>query len=360
MWCGMNEVNNKLELRKKTILALSRAKGIGYYTIRKLYHTHRTLEDLREYTLADLFDLFSKARIKYSERLAHSFFENKEKLFEKAEIEYDNLDSKKKIFFILESESIFPRSLRDIPDKPFWLFAEGSLEVLNSENKIAVVGTRHPTNKGIEIAEQLTKYLVEKGCIIVSGLAEGIDEAAHRVTNQFKGKGIGVLGCGINLAFPARTIKIRNGLVSNGGTVISEYMINDFYSKRSFVWRNRLQSGLSKVVFPIQGTLSSGTVYTIKFAEQQKRKVIGVFKEDIEKVSQNELFEYLAKKGHSIYDLTSDLDKILIATEKPCEEIKAVRQQELFEIKKPEKKVSKKEKRGLLGFLRSLLGKIKQ
>lgn len=358
-WYEMNNVNNKLELRKKTILALSRAKGIGYYTIRKLYRAHKTLEDLSDYNLTDLIDLFSQAKIKYAERLAHDFFEDKKKLFEKAEIDYNNLVSERKIFFILDNESVFPQSLQDIPDRPFWLFVEGNLDILNSQNKVAVIGTRHPTYKGIAIAKQLTKYLVKKGYIIISGLAEGIDEAAHRVTNELKGKGIGVLGCGINLGFPARTIKIRNALISDGGTVISEYMMNDFYSRRSFVWRNRLQSGLSRVVFPIQGTLRSGTIHTIQFAEQQKRRVIGVFAKEIENVKQNELFYYLKERNYPIYDIASDLDKLLNAVEKPYEDLKPIKQQELFEIKDTEKKF-RTEKKSLFRFIHRLLEKIRQ
>lgn len=350
-------MENNLIARKKTILALSQAKGIGYFTIRKLYSVFPNLEILESYRLDDLIALFNKANIKYAERLVHSFFDNKHELFDKVDIIYSELFKKRKISFIVDSEPIFPKSLQKIPDKPFWLFVEGNLDILNNAKNVAVVGTRYPTYKGIKIAEQLTALLVKNNYLIVSGLAEGIDEATHRVTNQLKGKGIAILGCGINFGFPSKTFKLREELVANGGAIITEYMINDFYSRQKFVWRDRLQSGLSKGIFPIQGTLKSGTTHTIKFAEQQKKKIIGIFLNKIEHIPQNELFIYLKKIGCPIYDIDVDKEKILKEIESVGEtkSMLPMEERDLFSIKKKLEIEEIKEKRNLFRFILDLL-----
>lgn len=303
--------SQKYENRKRAILALSQAKGIGYHTIKKIYGVKKDIEEVIEYSFNDLIALFERAKVRYSENLAHSFYDSKQKALDRADEIIKYLFVKQRIQFILDDEQSFPESLKKIPLRPLWLFVEGDVSLLKKEKMAAVVGTRHPTPKGIRIAEELTQFLVENEFVIVSGLAEGIDAAAHEKTNQMKGKGVAVLGCGINLGFPARTFGIRKALVANGGAVISEYMVNDSYSKEKFVLRDRLQSGLANVVFPIQGTLKSGTVHTIKFSEQQNKRVVGVFLDNIENIPQNELFEYLRDKKHSIFDLKLDKEKIL-------------------------------------------------
>lgn len=345
MYLERKDHKDILESRKKTILALSQTKDIGYYSIRRLYVHKKDLEDIKEYELDELIILFKKAGIRYSDRIAHNFFINKVDLFNKAENIYKDL-VKRNICLILEDESLFPSSLKIIPDNPYWLFVEGNPNILNSQNIVAVVGTRNPTEKGIKIAKELTEFLVNKGYIIVSGLAQGIDEASHNITNELGGKGIAVLGCGINLPFPAKTYRIRKALKSNSGAIVSEYMINDSYSKKSFYWRNRIQSGLSKAVFPIQGSLKSGTAHTVKFAEVQKKKIIGVYLDDIEPVFQNELFNHFRNKGFPIINIRNELNKISSIIEKPPKKIDSFEQVSLFKLKDEEEiKIYKKEKR---------------
>ena len=329
---------DKIERRKKAILALSSTKGIGYYTIRRLYTFNNNLGEIIHYDIDGLLDVFKKAKIKYGERLAKEYFFHREELNEKADRQYFDL-IERRIFFILEDESIFPDSLRTIPDKPFWLFVEGNVDVLNLNSKAAVVGTRHPTEEGIKTTEELTRYLVGKKFVIVSGLAQGIDETAHNVTNELSGKGIAILGCGLNLAFPGKTYRIRKALIANGGAIISEYMLNDSYSKRSFYWRNRIQSGLSNVVFPIQGIMKSGTAHTVNFAIAQKKKIIGVYSHEIAPVLQNELLSYLKSKEYPVVDISTGIEKV---SQIICEDrvsIKESIQMGLFEVEKEKDKV---------------------
>jgi len=329
---------DNIEKRKKAILALSNTKGIGYYTVRHLYSLYKNLEDVINYDIDGLINLFRKAKIKYGERLAKEYFFHRNELNEKAEKQYSDL-IKRKLFFITEDESLFPESLKKIPEKPFWLFMEGNVDVLDFNSKAAVVGTRHPTDEGIRITKELTRYLVEKKYVIVSGLAQGIDETAHNVTNELGGKGIAILGCGINLAFPSKTYRIRKALIANGGAIISEYMLNDSYSKRSFYWRNRIQSGLSNVIFPIQGSIKSGTAHTVNFAISQKKKIIGVYSNKIVPILQNELLSYLKSKKYPVIDISTNLE---ILYQIMCDKrisIKDSVQIELFKAEKEEEKL---------------------
>jgi predicted Rossmann fold nucleotide-binding protein DprA/Smf involved in DNA uptake len=99
-------------------------------------------------------------------------------------------------------------------------------------------------------------------------------------------------------------------LIENGGAAISEYMLNDSYSKSSFFWRNRLQSGLANVVFPIQGRLRSGTTHTVDFALVQKKKVIGVYFNEIEQIPQNEMFSHLKANNCPVIDISTNMERI--------------------------------------------------
>lgn len=330
---------NKIEKRKKAILTLSNTKGVGYFSIRRLYSLYKNLEEIIHYNIDDLSVAFRKAGVKYADRLVKEYYFHKDEIIEKVERQYFDLISKRKVNFILEDETLFPESLKTIPDRPFWLFVEGNVDVLNFNKNAAVVGTRHPTQKGIKITEELTKYLVEKKFIIVSGLAQGIDETAHNVTNELGGKGIAILGCGINLAFPGKTYKVRKALLANGGAIISEFMLNDSYSKRSFYWRNRIQSGLSNVIFPIQGSLKSGTAHTVNFAIAQKKKIIGIYLNEIEPVPQNQLLSYLKSNKYPVINLSTDLEKVInLIFEDRIGTIEST-QMELFKIEKAREEV---------------------
>jgi len=300
---------------KVILLSLSLVKGMGYFSIRKIYERVNPLDILLNISQYDIENIFHNLKIKNSSELAKLFFVNKAKLYSNAEKLLINLYNRN-IKFILEDDIDFPRLLLKIPDRPYWLFVEGNVRLLNRERCVAVVGSRNPTEKGMHTAYAISKQLVQHKFIIVSGLAEGIDEVAHYAALDYDGFGIGVLGHGVNYVFPAKTANIRKSLSNRNGAIITEFFPNDPYSKRSFVWRDRLQSGLSEVIIPVQGTLTSGTFHTIRYAEQQKRKVIGVFKPKLEIVPQNDILGYIKKQNYPIYNISRSMKKFIADLEK--------------------------------------------
>lgn len=302
-------------LPKIILLSLSLLKGLGYFSIRKIYERVKPLEVFLNISNHELSDMFHNLKIKNANELAKLYTETREKLIANSEILLNNL-TQRNIKFILDDDVDFPRLLLKIPDRPYWLFVEGSVRLLSRERCVAVVGSRNPTEKGMHTAYAISKQLVHHKFIIVSGLAEGIDEVAHYAVLDYQGFGIGVLGHGVNYIFPAKTANIRRALSQKFGAIITEFFPNDPYSKRSFVWRDRLQSGLSEVIIPVQGTMTSGTFHTIRYAEQQKRKIIGVYKPKLELVPQNEILAYIKKQNYPIYNISRSMKKLITDLEK--------------------------------------------
>ena len=164
-------------------------------------------------------------------------------------------------------------NLRSISDPPIGLFVVGDTKLLNSSFKsIAIVGTRIPSSYGEEITKKFAFDLAMSDCIIVSGLAIGVDSFAHKAAIEAHGKTIAVLGCGVN-NIPSSRAKLYKEIITSGGTIVSEFPPNMYVQKGFFVSRNRIVSGLSNGVLVIEGTDKSGTLITAKDAANQGRDV---------------------------------------------------------------------------------------
>lgn len=172
----------------------------------------------------------------------------------------------------------YPKLLKEIPDAPFVLYVKGKRmeEPLNLIRTIAVVGTRNITPYGREVTERLVLGLVAAGCTIVSGLAYGVDAAAHRATLNAGGKTIAVLGCGVDIAAPAANMDLYNEIARGGGAIVSEMPMGLRPDKRLFVVRNRIISGLSLGTVVVEGADDSGALITARYAAEQGREVFAV------------------------------------------------------------------------------------
>lgn len=137
---------------------------------------------------------------------------------------------------------------------------------------IAVVGTRRPTGAGIEMAERIARELAEAGIAIVSGLAVGIDAAAHRAALAAGGHTIAVLGCGLDIPYPRRNIALKDA-IRRSGTLISEHPEGTRPTKAYFPLRNRIIAGLSDGVLVIEGAITSGALVTARLAIDCNRSV---------------------------------------------------------------------------------------
>jgi DNA processing protein len=168
----------------------------------------------------------------------------------------------------------YPRCLRDIFDPPILLFARGRVELLQSIS-LGVVGTRRPTPYGLAVAERLSADLAHAGLAIVSGMARGIDTAAHKGALSAGGDTIAVLGCGVDVVYPTENRKLAEE-ISVKGLILSEFPMGATAFPQNFPIRNRIISGLSAGVLVVEGAQYSGSAITAKLAMDQGREVFAV------------------------------------------------------------------------------------
>tara|TARA_R110002110_G_scaffold205066_7_gene417076 strand:+ start:211238 stop:212158 length:921 start_codon:yes stop_codon:yes gene_type:complete len=168
----------------------------------------------------------------------------------------------------------YPALLSAIPDPPPHLYVRGDASVLQ-QPQIAIVGSRKASPAGLRAADNLVRELVEAGLHICSGLALGVDAAAHRAALQAGGKSIAVMACGIDRIYPARHQGLARQL-ENAGCVITEFPPGTPPARRHFPQRNRLISGLSLGVLVVEAALPSGTLITAATATAQGREVFAL------------------------------------------------------------------------------------
>jgi DNA processing protein len=165
----------------------------------------------------------------------------------------------------------FPPALKQIPSPPAVLWIRGSLPVARS---IALVGTRHPTAFGLSVTDQVSRGAAEHAVGIVSGLAIGIDTAAHRGALDYETPTWAVLGSGVDVPSPDVNRPLAEELLVAGGGLIAEVPPGSKPSSRALVARDRLQSGLAFAVVIAQSAIPSGTLHTARFALEQKRLLV--------------------------------------------------------------------------------------
>lgn len=169
----------------------------------------------------------------------------------------------------------YPELLRHIPKPPPLLFVRGDPGCL-SLPQIAIVGSRHPTTGGNENAERFAHYLAERGFAITSGLALGVDAAAHRGALNAGGKTIAVMGTGIDLVYPSRHRELAQQILDNGGALISEFPLGTASHAANFPQRNRIISGLSCGTLVVEAAVQSGSLITAAYALQHNREVFAI------------------------------------------------------------------------------------
>jgi DNA processing protein len=168
----------------------------------------------------------------------------------------------------------YPAALREIFDPPVLLFARGRVELLQSLG-VAVVGTRRPTPYGLAVAERLSGDLAHAGLTISSGMARGIDSAAHKGALAAGGDTVAVLGCGVDVVYPSENRKLAADLAVKG-LIISEFPMGAVAFPQNFPIRNRIISGISLGVLIVEGAQYSGSAITAKLAMDQGREVFAV------------------------------------------------------------------------------------
>ncbi|MGB9608806.1 MAG: DNA-processing protein DprA [Minisyncoccia bacterium] len=187
------------------------------------------------------------------------------------EKEYKKLENNK-IKLILKDEEKYPRLLKEIPLAPYGIYVLGNENILNQKT-IAIVGTRKATAEGKLIAKKFAEELSRYNLNIASGLALGIDSAAHLGALENNGKTIAILGNGLLNIYPATNKNLAEKIINSNGAIISEYNIYAASLPYRFLERNRIISGLSLGVLIIEAPQESGALNTARFASDQNREV---------------------------------------------------------------------------------------
>lgn len=258
------------------ICGLATVNGLGRKGIAALVDlTDDVPSRIWELPQHELTEALSFARIPNAERITSDILEHRVSITQRGAEEIEAL-AERDVCVLSRRE--LPPALRATPAPPCWLFVQGDSAALFAIGTIpvAVVGTRTPTQKGLEAARRVAHMLGGYKVTVISGLAEGIDAEAHRATMDIGLPNVAFLGHGIDHTFPQSTSDVRARILAQGGAVASEYLPKERYERSYFVQRNRLQVALASLVIPVEAQVKSGTAHTVRFALEYAKPLIGL------------------------------------------------------------------------------------
>jgi DNA processing protein len=169
----------------------------------------------------------------------------------------------------------YPALLAQISDAPPLLFVAGDPQILEKP-QLAMVGSRRASRPGMDTAAAFSRSLAGAGFVITSGLALGIDAAAHQAALDVGGRTVGVLGTGLENFYPQRNRRLADAMISSGSAVLSEFPLDAAPSASNFPRRNRIISGLSLGVLVVEASVASGSLITARLAAEQGREVYAI------------------------------------------------------------------------------------
>lgn len=183
--------------------------------------------------------------------------------------------TQKGIQIITPEDAYYPAIFIQLKDMPICLYVKGQIENYSSgqDTYVAVVGTRKSSDYGEYLAKRFASALAKAGCVVVSGMAIGIDSEAHEAALAVGGRTIAFLGCGVDIIYPPSNKALYEKIIRSGGLVISEFPPGMTVVKGLFRARNRLISGIAKTVLVVEGTKDSGALITARYALDQGKDV---------------------------------------------------------------------------------------
>jgi DNA processing protein len=247
-------------------IALTLTPGLGPKRILKAAETLRDVSRLFQLSLTELESL------NFPAPSAQFLFSGKARI--EAEQEWQRVSDQRGAILTYE-DADYPERLREIFDPPPVLWALGDLQLF-SRPAIAIVGTRHPTPYGTGMAEVLARDLASRRLVVLSGMARGIDTAAHRGALAASGSTVAVWGTGIDVIYPKENKTLAENILVAGGAILSEYRLGTFPAPQNFPKRNRILSGMSIGVLVVEAGENSGTRVTARCALEQDRDVYAV------------------------------------------------------------------------------------
>jgi DNA processing protein len=284
---------------KDYLIALSAFVPFGPVRLSLLLSYFKTAKKVWSLSLSDL------AEVGIKEKLALEFISFRDNFNIEAYLERLK---KFGIDCVIKGEENYPKNLAEIDSAPLVLYVKGSLKSLDTES-VAIVGSRKMTSYGREVAEKFAYEISQAGVTIISGLARGIDTVAHKSALEGGGRTIAVVGSGLNRIYPPENTNLAL-LIAKNGALISEYPLDYPALRLNFAARNRIISGLSKIVLVIEGAEKSGTLLTASHAAEQGRTVFAVPGQITSPLSfaPHFLIQNGAKIAFSPRDIISELD----------------------------------------------------
>jgi DNA processing protein len=247
-------------------LALHLVPGLGNMAFKKLLDRFGSPTDVFRAKLADLSQVEGLRKRVVQGIVQRQFSQDPESVLR----DLEKHGARTMIF----SDAEYPDPLREIHDPPMVLYIKGEA-IPGKATFVAIVGSRNSTPYGVKTAENLAQGLARRGLGIVSGLARGIDSAAHWGCIEGRGFTIGVLGTGIDAVYPSSNKKLFD-VMAEKGAVVTEFPLKTPPEPKNFPIRNRLISGLSRGVIVVEATMKSGSLITASVALEQGREVFAV------------------------------------------------------------------------------------
>jgi DNA processing protein len=265
VYLGISAMNSP-DQNRLAWLALALTPGLGPKRILKAAQALPDLSSLFRLSLTELESL------NFPAPAAQFLFTGKART--EAERELVRVGEQNGSILTYEEED-YPEQLREIFDPPPVLWVLGDVKHL-ARPAIAIVGTRHPTPYGTGMAEILARDLATRGMVILSGMARGIDTAAHKGALAAGGTTVAVWGTGVDVIYPKENKSLAENILVAGGTIVSEYRLGTFPAPQNFPKRNRILSGISIGVLVVEAGENSGTRVTARCALEQNRDVYAV------------------------------------------------------------------------------------
>jgi DNA processing protein len=217
---------------------------------------------------------------------------------------------------VAAGDPAFPFQLREAPIRPFLLFAQGDISFLTPPS-IAVAGNRKASDWAVQSAFALGRSLAERGRPVVSGLAFGVDTAAHQGCLDAGGKTAAVLAHGLDRIYPAANRELAAAIVERGGCLLSEYPPGEPPRPRRFVERDRIQSGLSAALIVVETSSDGGSMHTARFAKAQGRPVACLMQRQADAENASGNIELVERNGARAIRSGAELDAFLESTARP-------------------------------------------
>jgi DNA processing protein len=248
-------------------LALAQVKGLGTSRLARLFQHFNTMDAILAASAAELESTLGRSWPGLHAAISGPPDEHAiEQTLSWLEAEHHQL--------ITWEDAAYPPLLREIPDPPVLLYVSGEASYL-SRPAIAIVGSRNPSPAGVEHAQRFGRALAESGFVITSGMALGVDAAAHRGALSVPAPTVAVVGTGLDQVYPARHRKLATEIVAHG-TMVSEFPLGMGPRPDHFPRRNRIISGLSAGVMVVEAAPRSGSLITARLALEQGREVFAI------------------------------------------------------------------------------------